>query len=114
MSREPDDELRALVRDEVRSVLLGLATTLGAPSEDYSSRRGHGPPGYERRAWQNIARAIGVRRGRWWHVSREALAAYEARREAPPAPAAVPAPVDTSSAALARRLGLRIVGGNGK
>lgn len=108
MSRTPDDD-RALTRGELRLIVQTLASLLGATAEGYSSRRGHGPPGYEHRRWQALAREIGTKRGRWWHVSREALTAYEATRQEPSRRA--PVETTTSSEAIARKLGLRLVGG---
>jgi hypothetical protein len=90
-------ELASLLR-EVLAIIDGAATV-------YTSRRGHGPPGYEHRRWQRIAREIGTKRGRWYVVTAEQLAAREAARR-PTEPVSEPA---TSSDALARRLGLRLV-----
>jgi hypothetical protein len=98
-----------VTRAELASLLREVLAIIDGAETVYTSRRGHGPPGYEHRRWQRIARAIGTKRGRWYVVTAEQLAAYEAaRRPTEPAPPPVSEPA-TSSDALARRLGLRLV-----
>ncbi len=83
------------------AVLRRLLALLTVPSM-WSTRRGHAPAGYSRREWQRIARQIGTRRGRWFVVTPEQLAAYEGRSA--PAAATPPAPSPppwTPAAALA-------------
>ena len=117
MTRPLDEAgVRALVRDEVRSVLRELLGRLDASAEGFSSRKGCGPVGYSDERWKTIARQIGVRRGRWFFVSKEALAAYEARGGAK-ASADAPAndaPVSTwHPSEIAKSLALRPVGRGG-
>jgi hypothetical protein len=57
----------------------------GAPTE-YSTRKGHAPPGYSREAWKTLARTIGTKRGRWYFVDAATLAEYEAPTTAPTSP----------------------------
>jgi hypothetical protein len=68
---------RRVAREELLRV---LARVFDSPTQDYSSRRGHGPPGYSPRVWRELARAIGTKRGRWHVVTRAQLDAYEAKR----------------------------------
>ena len=82
--------LEQVVRRAAREELLGmLARVFESPTQDYSSRRGHGPPGYSPRVWRELARAIGTKRGRWHVVTRAQLDVYEAKQggQAPASPA---------------------------
>jgi hypothetical protein len=58
--------------------VFGVAAKATAGPEGYSSRKGQGAPGYSDEAWAALAKKIGVRRGRWFYVSAERLAEYEA------------------------------------
>jgi hypothetical protein len=104
-STAPEDveAIRALVRAELRSI---LGPILEDKPATYSTRRGEWPPGYSRDAWRNIARRIGTRRGRWWVVSADALAAYE-RGERAQAAAETPAWSPTSALASVGLRGAR-------
>ncbi len=96
--------------------LLGALRPASPPV--YSTRRGHGPPGYADREWKRIARIIGARRGRWWYVTAEELQAFE-RRSSAPAPATSSARPVANDAAWTpddtlRELGLRSTRGGGR
>jgi hypothetical protein len=101
-------EVRRIWRDELRLFLLRMVSILGGEIDSYSSRLGHGAPGLSAEENRRIARAIGVRRGRWWVYTAEQLAAYERgdtdRRtpanDSPPAPWD---PLASLEAARARR-----------
>lgn len=75
-------QVRALVRDELRRAFARVAD-----DRTYSTRANCAPPGYSRDAWRALAHRIGVRRGRYYVVSADQLAAYE-RGEHEPKPAA--------------------------
>jgi hypothetical protein len=105
------DELRQVVRAEVRTVLKNMLALLDAP-EGYSSRKGRGPEGYADEAWKDIASRIGTKRGRWYFVSAQRLAAYE-RGDRDPKPANDSPPTSTwHPSMIAARVGLRPVGGS--
>jgi hypothetical protein len=89
----PADEkrVRAIVREEHRRLLLQMAALLGGDPSGYSSRKGHGPPGYSAEKWKSIARQIGVKRGRWHYVTADALARHESgQSNIPPPPSLEP------------------------
>jgi hypothetical protein len=102
------EDVKALVRAELRGLLTKL---LDDRPTAYSSRRGHGPPGYAERDWKALAKRLGVRRGRWWVVERSALEAYEARRDSKPGNDAPATAATWTPATAATDLGLRLVGG---
>ena len=106
-TRIDEREVRRVVRDELRRMLARLVDD----DRVYSTRRGCAPEGYSRDAWRDLARRIGVPRGRYWVVTQAQLAAYEAGQAAPPPPAN-DAPASTWTPADAMRdLGLRPAGG---
>jgi hypothetical protein len=96
----------------VRLVLAELLAALDAPKA-YSSRKGHGPPGYADREWKRLAERIGVKRGRWYVVERQVFEEHEAAQahhdpkpanDASPPPPAVPwTPAGALEAAGLRR-----------
>lgn len=104
-------EVRRIARAVAPLLVAQLAAALmGAADRTtvYSSRRGHGPPGYADDAWRALARQIGTRRGRWYVVTADALAAHEAGGHRHPIAGATPTtwdPVASLEAARARRAG---------
>ena len=107
--RTPDLEARVAVLERK---LAAIGEALGVRPAGYSDRKGCGPAGYADRKWKALAKRIGVRRGRWFYVSAEQLAAHEAKQ--------APAPVEVSPAPAApwnprkalEAAGLRVVGGS--
>ena len=94
-------QVRALIRDELRRLL-------GRLVEDdcvYSTRNGCAPPGYSRDTWRCLARRIGVKRGRYYVVTAEHLAAHE--RGETVKPANDPQPSTWTPADAAEAVGLR-------
>jgi len=106
----PLDErkVRAIVREELRALFGPLLNE----ERVYSSRRGHGPEGYSDEAWKDLARRIGTRRGRWYIVTVEQLAAHEAGDRDPKPANDSPAPAAWHPSMAARALGLRPAGGS--
>jgi hypothetical protein len=83
----PSDEVRALVRAELRALLARLVDD----ELPYSTHRdGPRPDGWSLRPWQVTAKRIpgAVRRGRYVIVPREAFRRWEAGTAVAPAPAA--------------------------
>ncbi len=99
--------VRRLVRDELRGLLAHL---VDEETREYSSRRGHGPPGYAHRVWQAIAKRIGVKRGRWFVVTGDALDEYEAKQRASAAPAPAPPANDSTAEEWSPRAALAAAG----
>lgn len=100
------EELRALVREELRTI---LGAALAQKPAVYSSRRGRGPEGMSEDRWKALAPTIpgAVKRGRWWVVSRDAFEAYEASQvPAVEAPKLAPV-VELTRAEAFLRAGLR-------
>jgi hypothetical protein len=81
--RSDPDGARELV-SALAPLIFGAAVTATTPAGEWSSRKGHGPPGYAQKTWRTLTRRIGVKRGRWWYVSNAALEAHE-RGEGPSA-----------------------------
>jgi hypothetical protein len=102
-------KVREIVRDELRRMF----SRVFSDERTYSTRAGCAPEGYSRDAWRDLARRIGVKRGRYYVVSADELRAHE-RGEHPvkqePANDA-PAPAAWHPRDAARALGLRQVGG---
>ncbi len=82
------------MREELRGL---LARLLADEPRDYSSRRGCGPAGYADRVWKTLAKQLGVKRGRFWVVTRTQLETYEAAQRAPASSVTVPAANDTAA-----------------
>ena len=101
-----EDVVRRVVREELRGMLGRL---LADEPAEYSSRRGHGPPGYAAREWRALAKRIGTRRGRWYVVTRAQLEALEATRRAP-AESTAPAPANDATSAWTPAAALESVG----
>jgi hypothetical protein len=78
----PSLDYAELARHVAPLVIQHLAGALAKPAT-YSSRKGHGAPGYSAREWRALAKRIGTKRGRWWTVTAEQLAAHEAPQPAP-------------------------------
>jgi hypothetical protein len=91
MRRLDEREVRRLVREELRALLARLADDVV-----YSTRAGCAPTGYARDAWRQIAHRIGVRRGRYWIVTAQQLAAHEQRQTTPAATPTTPANDDAA------------------
>jgi len=103
-----EQRVRAIVREELRRMFGRLL------SDDriYSSRASHGPVGYSREAWRQLAKRIGVKRGRWWIVTHEQLEAYEQRQRLPQADAVASAkPSSWHPSQIAIEMGWRPVRG---
>jgi hypothetical protein len=85
MKRDPRPLDGSLVRELVREELRRMFARVFAP-EPWSTRAGCAPPGYSREAWAAVAKTIGVKRGRYWVVTPEALDEHErGNRDAQPA-----------------------------
>jgi hypothetical protein len=100
------DQLRALVREEIRAI---LGAALAEKPATYSDRKGHGPAGYSDEVSKEKIRACpySVKRGRWLVVDREAFEGWE-RSQLPAAPAPVKAaPAPWSPASALEAAGLR-------
>ena len=107
MSEIDERRVRQIIREELRA----LFGRVFGDERTFSTRKGESPPGYSRDAWRDLARRIGVKRGRWYYVSAEALDAYErGDRDVKPSNDSAPAS-GWSPADAARALGLRAVGG---
>jgi hypothetical protein len=102
-------DIDAIARRMLVLLAGALAGSLGR-ERNYSTRRGHAPPGFSDENWKVVAPTIpgAVKRGRWWTVSVEALAAHEGRQAAP-----APKPESYWSPEMAAtELGLRLVSGS--
>ena len=102
-------ELEELARAVAPLVALELARMLSTRVEPsgFSTRKGCGPEGYSSYAWNDLARRIGTKRGRWWFVSREQLAAHEGVKALPVSPPTPSGPVPWHPSQAAASLGLR-------
>jgi hypothetical protein len=101
---------REAAREEIARVL-GRALDV-ASEKVFSSRKGHGAPGYSDEENKRIAQAIGTPRGRWWVYTQRDLDAYEQRNRDPK-----PANVEPTTvrpwhpSESVDEAGLRLVGG---
>lgn len=99
-----DPSLAAEFAAVLAPCVFGYAAHKTAPDAYTSRRGGPRPSGYAERDWQALARRIGVRRGRWFVVTKEQLEAHEHPRS--PALAANDSETWSPEAALAS-VGLR-------
>ncbi|HEY6461079.1 MAG TPA: hypothetical protein VIY73_13035, partial [Polyangiaceae bacterium] len=83
----------------------GIAATK-LQGKEYSSRAGCAPAGYSREAWRDLARRIGVKRGRYFYVSAAELDTHE-RGQREPKPANDAPPSTWTPAVAANAMGLR-------
>jgi hypothetical protein len=87
-------QVQRLAQAVVPLVMAKIASALSGALDGgrvYSTRTGCAPAGYSRDRWRAVAHQIGTKRGRWWVVTAERLAAYEDGERDPKPPTGTPA-----------------------